>query len=248
MPTPSTRGGPASLIDFLDPSNAIRPRAMSRDAMNASIIHRRGKRAIVAGGTGFYVRALIGERDAGAAVRRIGARAARPKRAFIRPSSCTSGLRIATRPRRRSSIPRHAIACSSARGRARSARSERRRRAYACGRRNRVAARLSRRSARRTRRADRGAHATACWKTDCSMRPNDRRRCGCGERGRLSAGTRYLRGWSTRANCASSLERATRRYARRQRAWFRGEHDVLWLEPGQSRAWYGKNSAGLRSW
>lgn len=39
----------------------------------------------------------------------------------------------------------------------------------------------------------------------------------------------FLRGWCTREELSVSLERATRRYARRQRAWFRGERDVLWL-------------------
>lgn len=41
----------------------------------------------------------------------------------------------------------------------------------------------------------------------------------------------YLRGWSTKAELRASLERATRRYARRQRAWFRGEPATLWLQP-----------------
>lgn len=41
----------------------------------------------------------------------------------------------------------------------------------------------------------------------------------------------YLRGWSTERELRSSLERATRRYARRQRAWFRGEKGTLWLAP-----------------
>jgi len=41
----------------------------------------------------------------------------------------------------------------------------------------------------------------------------------------------YLRGWSTLAELRNSLERATRRYARRQRAWFRGEAATLWLPP-----------------
>ncbi len=39
----------------------------------------------------------------------------------------------------------------------------------------------------------------------------------------------YLRGWSTRAELSQLLKRATRRYARRQRAWFRGERNALWL-------------------
>jgi tRNA dimethylallyltransferase len=39
----------------------------------------------------------------------------------------------------------------------------------------------------------------------------------------------YARGWSTKAELQASLERATRRYARRQRAWFRGEPSAMWL-------------------
>jgi tRNA dimethylallyltransferase len=41
----------------------------------------------------------------------------------------------------------------------------------------------------------------------------------------------YLRGWSTTRELRAALERATRRYARRQRAWFRGEPATLWLAP-----------------
>ncbi len=46
----------------------------------------------------------------------------------------------------------------------------------------------------------------------------------------------YLRGWLTQAELAAALERATRRYARRQRAWFRSEPATLWVEPGSVRA------------
>jgi tRNA dimethylallyltransferase len=41
----------------------------------------------------------------------------------------------------------------------------------------------------------------------------------------------YLRGWSTPDELRASLERATRRYARRQRAWFRAEPEAVWLTP-----------------
>lgn len=41
----------------------------------------------------------------------------------------------------------------------------------------------------------------------------------------------YLRGWSTKVELRALLERATRRYARRQRAWFRSEPSTLWIEP-----------------
>jgi tRNA dimethylallyltransferase len=42
----------------------------------------------------------------------------------------------------------------------------------------------------------------------------------------------YLRGWSTQGELRASLERATRRYARRQRAWFRNDPGTIWLAPG----------------
>ena len=41
----------------------------------------------------------------------------------------------------------------------------------------------------------------------------------------------YLGGLSTKKELRGLLERATRRYARRQRAWFRGEPATLWLSP-----------------
>ncbi|MBV8116513.1 MAG: tRNA (adenosine(37)-N6)-dimethylallyltransferase MiaA [Candidatus Eremiobacteraeota bacterium] len=39
----------------------------------------------------------------------------------------------------------------------------------------------------------------------------------------------YLRGWGTSSELRALLIRATKRYARRQRAWFRRERGVLWL-------------------
>lgn len=41
----------------------------------------------------------------------------------------------------------------------------------------------------------------------------------------------YLRGWCTREELLASLNRATRRYARRQRSWLRSEPNVRWIEP-----------------
>lgn len=46
----------------------------------------------------------------------------------------------------------------------------------------------------------------------------------------------FLRGWCTRDELRGALERATRRYARRQRAWFRGERGALWLRPEDAEA------------
>jgi tRNA dimethylallyltransferase len=41
----------------------------------------------------------------------------------------------------------------------------------------------------------------------------------------------YLRGWCTRDELQALLARATRRYARRQRTWFRGERAAQWVAP-----------------
>ncbi|HTZ53498.1 MAG TPA: tRNA (adenosine(37)-N6)-dimethylallyltransferase MiaA [Candidatus Acidoferrum sp.] len=41
----------------------------------------------------------------------------------------------------------------------------------------------------------------------------------------------YLRGWSTREELRTSIVRATRRYARRQRSWLRGEPGITWVAP-----------------
>jgi tRNA dimethylallyltransferase len=46
----------------------------------------------------------------------------------------------------------------------------------------------------------------------------------------------YLRGWSTGDELRASLARATRRYARRQRAWFRSEPATLWIGPERLRS------------
>jgi len=61
-PTPEQMAAvPHHLIGFLDPHERYSAARFSTDAIRAiEEIHARGKRAIVAGGTGFYVRALTG--------------------------------------------------------------------------------------------------------------------------------------------------------------------------------------------
>jgi tRNA dimethylallyltransferase len=46
----------------------------------------------------------------------------------------------------------------------------------------------------------------------------------------------YLAGRSTAAELRASLVRATRRYAKRQRTWFRSEPAVTWARPESARA------------
>lgn len=46
----------------------------------------------------------------------------------------------------------------------------------------------------------------------------------------------FLRGWSTRRELRTAIARLTRRYAKRQRTWFRGEPQALWLTSADARA------------
>src|SRR5690242_6822966 len=61
-PTPEQmQAVPHHLVGFIDPRERYSAARYARDALDAlSGIRRRGKRAIVAGGTGFYLRALVG--------------------------------------------------------------------------------------------------------------------------------------------------------------------------------------------
>ena len=53
---------PHHLIDFLDPFERYSAARFAQDALAmVAAIHTRGRRAIVAGGTGFYIRALAGD-------------------------------------------------------------------------------------------------------------------------------------------------------------------------------------------
>lgn len=64
-PTPEQLAAvPHHLVAFLDPSQRYSAARFAADAVAAiRDIHTRGKRAIVAGGTGFYIRALAGDVD-----------------------------------------------------------------------------------------------------------------------------------------------------------------------------------------
>jgi tRNA dimethylallyltransferase len=46
----------------------------------------------------------------------------------------------------------------------------------------------------------------------------------------------FLHGWSTHDELRAALVRTTRRYARRQRSWFRAEPGITWLAPEQIEA------------
>ena len=89
---------PHHCVAFLDPYERYSAARYVEDAMAAiDAIHRRGKRAIVVGGTGFYVRALTGNVTLAAQFDdSLRARLAAEARLHP-PDFCTRGFRIAIR-------------------------------------------------------------------------------------------------------------------------------------------------------
>jgi tRNA dimethylallyltransferase len=224
---------PHHCVAFLDPYERYSAARYVKDAMAAiDAIHRRGKRAIVAGGTGFYVRALTGNVKLAA--------------------QFDESLRARLAAEARLHPPEFLHEWLSHRDPSRAARLHVRD-GYRVVRALEVA--LSRGSGER-RPLRTLASAGIEWTTvflDVPIAQIDERiavRCErmlqtglldeaerIGERAVAATAVGYpqalgyLRGWCTRDELRASLERATRRYARRQRAWFRGEPDALWLEP-----------------
>lgn len=221
-------------VAFLDPRERYSAARYVEDAITAlEDIRSRGKRAIVAGGTGFYVRALTGN------VRLA--------------SQFDETLRARLAAEARVHAPEFLHAWLALRDPARAA-GVHGGDTYRVVRALEVA--LSRGGAERSPMRTLGG-AGFSWATvflDVPLSEIDERIAARCERmledGLLDEAERigeeavastavgypqalgYLRGWSTRAELCASLERATRRYARRQRAWFRSERDALWLEPG----------------
>ena len=225
------------LIGFLDPREVYSAARYARDAMAVlDDIRARGKRAIVVGGTGFYVRALLGgvtlapQHD-----ERVRDRLARE--AVVHPPEFLYQWLRGRDPVRSEAIERNdtyrvlrALEVS-------------------------MTGRTRQEQAARTLRTE-GRPSLLVF-LDVPLGQVDARiaqRTGemldadlLGEAERVGsvavAGSAvgypqaiaHLRGWSTHTELRSSLERATRRYARRQRTWFRSEPAALWLGPESVR-------------
>lgn len=225
---------PHHLVAFVDPYERYSAARYVQDAMTAiDGIHARGKRAIVAGGTGFYVRALAGNVSLAAGYdETLRARLAAETR--VHPPEFLHAWLALRDPERAAAL--HA------------------RDAYRVVRALEVA--LSRGSGARPplrTLASAGVAFTTVF-LDVPLAEIDARIAARCERmlegGLLEEAERigeeavaatavgypqalgFLRGWCTHRELRSALERATRRYARRQRAWFRGEPGALWTGPG----------------
>jgi tRNA dimethylallyltransferase len=223
---------PHHLVGFLDPHERYSAARFAADALTAiAAIHARGKRAIVVGGTGFYLRALAGgvklapQHDEAVRARLAG-------EVRVHPPEFLHAWLALRDPRRAAALhPGDAY---------------------------RVVRALEVVLAPEARLRD-GEHATLDgaglrWfgafldvpleeldarisgRTEAMLRDGlleEAERIGAGAVAANAVGypqaLAHLRGWSTRAELRASLERATRRYARRQRAWFRSERAMAWL-------------------
>ncbi len=231
---------PHHLIDFLDPSERYSAARYARDAVQAiAAIQARGKRAIVTGGTGFYVRALAGDvalaPQEDEALRERLAREAR-----LHPAPVLWEWLAARDRRRAEAVDRNdayrivraleiALAPASAATDA--------------------AAGITLRSSGipfeklaldvpietiDDRIARRAAAMLGAGLLD------EAERIGAAAVAANAVGypqaLAFLRGWSTHDELVAALVRATRRYARRQRSWFRAEPGITWLPPEQIEA------------
>ena len=223
---------PHHLIGFLDPLARYSAAAYVSDALAAiAEIHARGRRALVVGGTGFYIRALAGDVSlAGAGDEVLRARLARE--AVVHPPDVMHAWLVALDPTRARALrpsDRYRVARalevalaardrrSTASDRPRSLRSE-----HIPYRKVYLDVPFDELEPRIAARVDRMLEAGML---------DEAQRLGSGAVAADAVGypqaLAYLRGFATWGELRASLIRATRRYAKRQAAWFRTETNVV---------------------
>lgn len=233
-PAPEQLGAvPHHLVGFLDPQERYSAARFSSDAVAAiKEIHARGRRAIVAGGTGFYIRALTGAVDLAPQFdESVRARLAHETRLHDR--DFLYHWLVVRDPRRAAML--HA------------------------GDEYRVLRALEVALAPEARLRETAIESLVTQgipfvKTFLKIdeaeldKRIEHRTSAMLENGLLEEAERigedavaanavgypqalaYLRGWCTREEMQKLLVRATRRYAKRQATWFRSEPDTLWVE------------------
>ncbi len=234
-PTPAQlEAAPHHLIAFLDPHERYSAARYAHDAVRAiEAIHARGRRAIVVGGTGFYLRALTG--DVTLAPQRddvLRERLVRESRAHPAPVLWEW---LATRdPRRAAALDPNdgyrvlrALEIALAPERAPDAASGVTLRSADIAF---VKLALDVPMATIDERIERRADAMLAGGL-----LDEAERIGVAALAANAVGypqaLAFLRGWNTHSELRASLVRATRRYARRQRSWFRAEPGITWVSP-----------------
>ncbi len=223
---------PHHLIEFLDPHERYSAARFARDALAAvRAIHARGRRAIVVGGTGFYLRALRG----GVTLARaydadLRARLAREGR--IHPPEVLHAWLRARDPQRAAALhPNDRYRVLRALEIALTSAPECEKEAVAALDPHEHAllvldVPLAVLDARIERRVD--AMLAAGLVEEALATGSDAVAANALGYPQVYA---YARGWCTAGELRASLVRATRQYARRQEAWFRREPGALRLAP-----------------
>jgi tRNA dimethylallyltransferase len=240
-PTADQRArAPHHLVGFLDP--ALRYSA-ARYAIDATAairgIHGRGHRAIVVGGTGFYVRALCGDVALSPAYDPA-LRARLAREAHLHPPDVLHAWLAALAPQRAAALPasdryRVTRALEVALARDGAARDD----AGTAGRHEprlhfaKVFVDL----------ADAGLAPRIVARVDAMLAAGfveEAERIGAEAVAADAVGyphaLAYVRGWCTQAELRALLVRETRRYAKRQRTWFRREPGVTWVDGAGAEA------------
>lgn len=218
-------------VAMVDPYERYSAGRFERDALSAiADIHTRGKRAIVAGGTGFYIRALTG--SVGLARTYDEQLRARLRReASVHEPNFLHEWLVRLDSRRAAAIDANdtyrvlrALEIRLANSPISNGAEELRRPEFVKLALDVPIAEIDRRIANRT------GHMLANGLIEEAERigPNAVAGSAVGYPQALA----YLRGWSTVEELHVTLLRATKRYARRQIAWFRREPGVEWVSPG----------------
>jgi tRNA dimethylallyltransferase len=234
------RAVPHHLIGFLDPHERYSAARYASDAVQAiTAIHARGKRAIVTGGTGFYVRALTGD-VALASQHDETLRDRLAREARVHPAPVLWEW-LALRDRQRAAaIDRNdayrivralEIALASPNARADAVAGVTLRAAGIPHVKFALDVPIETIDARIARRADTMLGQGLL---------DEAERIGATAVAANAVGypqaLAFLHGWSTHDELRAALVRTTRRYARRQRSWFRAEPGITWLAPEQIEA------------
>jgi tRNA dimethylallyltransferase len=225
---------PHHLVGFLDPHERYSAARFTQDACDAiGDILRRGKRAIVTGGTGFYLRALCGGVEL-APQYDDALRGRLAREALLHPPDFLFEWLVQRDPKRAGAIHPgdtyrvlRALEVALAGGSA--ARAGELQTLAGDGKRWTLVfldvplKELDRRIAERT------ARMLSSGFVDEAERVGEAAVAASAVG--YPAAFAYLRGWSTLEELRASLERSTRQYARRQRTWFRREPATIWCTP-----------------
>jgi tRNA dimethylallyltransferase len=237
-PTPGQLAAvPHHLVGFLDPCERYSAARFSADAVDRiNDIHARGKRAIVAGGTGFYIRALTGAVDLAPQFdEKIRERLAHEGR--LHGAEFLYAWLSVRDPRRAAML--HAGD------------------AYRILRALEVVLAPQDSTLRDEPLRSLASQGIPFLKTFLAIEPaqlqarierrtdamlasgllEEAERVGEGAVASSAVGypqaLAFLRGWCSREELRTLLVRATRRYAKRQATWFRTEPDTQWIAPAQ---------------